>query len=121
MKILDDIKLDFSDVLLLPKRNQYSSRAQVTLERTLKFKYSKYSWTGIPIMISNMDTTGTIKMAQELQNHKVITCLHKYYKWSDKPCSNKKQPVTEVPTISTSTSTSTSYYPGSRSNANQYH
>jgi GMP reductase len=85
MKILDDIKLDFSDVLLLPKRNQYSSRAQVTLERTLKFKYSKYSWTGIPIMISNMDTTGTIEMAKELQNHKVITCLHKYYKWSDIP------------------------------------
>ena len=85
MKILDDVKLDFSDVLLLPKRNQYSSRSQVTLERTLKFKYSKYSWTGIPIMISNMDTTGTIQMAQELQNYKVITCLHKYYKWTDIP------------------------------------
>ena len=83
MKILDDVKLDFSDVLLLPKRNQYSSRSQVTLERTLKFKYSKYSWTGIPIMISNMDTTGTIQMAQELQNYKVITCLHKYYKLED--------------------------------------
>ena len=85
MKILDDIKLDFSDVLLLPKRNQYSSRSQVSLERTLKFKYSKYSWTGIPIMVSNMDTTGTIEMAMALQNHKVITCLHKYYTWADIP------------------------------------
>ena len=79
MKILDDIKLDFSDVLLLPKRSDYSSRSQVSLERTFKFKYSTETWTGVPIMISNMDTTGTIEMAIELQKHKVLTCLHKYY------------------------------------------
>jgi len=85
MKILDDVKLDFSDVLLLPKRSQYSSRSEVCLERTLKFKYSKYDWTGIPIMVSNMDTTGTIEMAIELQKHKIITCLHKYYTWNDIP------------------------------------
>jgi GMP reductase len=79
MKILDDVKLDFSDVLILPKRNQYSSRSEVTLERTIKFKYSPYSWTGVPIMVSNMDTTGTIEMAKEMEKHKVLTCLHKYY------------------------------------------
>jgi len=79
MKILDDVKLDFSDVLILPKRNQYSSRSEVSLERTFKFKYSPYSWTGVPIMVSNMDTTGTIKMALEMEKHKVLTCLHKYY------------------------------------------
>ena len=83
MKILDDVKLDFSDVLILPKRNQYSSRSEVTLERTFKFKYSPYSWTGVPIMVSNMDTTGTIEMAQEMQKHKVLTCLHKYYTSED--------------------------------------
>lgn len=91
MKILDDIKLDFSDVLLLPKRNQYSSRSQVTLERTVKFKYSSYTWTGIPLIVSNMDTTGTIEMAKELQNHKVITCLHKYYTWKDIPTDLNKE------------------------------
>ena len=85
MKILDDIKLDFSDVLLLPKRNQYSSRSQVSLERTVKFKYSTYTWIGIPLIVSNMDTTGTIEMAKELQNHKIITCLHKYYTSKDIP------------------------------------
>jgi GMP reductase len=83
MKILDDIKLDFSDVLLLPKSSQYSSRSEVSLERTFKFKYSPYSWTGVPIMVSNMDTTGTIEMANELQKHKVLTCLHKYYTSDD--------------------------------------
>jgi GMP reductase len=83
MKILDDVKLDFSDVLLLPKRSEYSSRSEVSLERTFKFKYSPYSWTGVPIMVANMDTTGTISMALELQKHKVLTCLHKYYKLED--------------------------------------
>lgn len=79
MKILDDIKVDFTDVLILPKRSQYSSRSEVSLERTIKFKYSPHTWTGVPIMVSNMDTTGTIEMARELQKHKMITCLHKYY------------------------------------------
>jgi GMP reductase len=89
MKILDDIKLDFSDVLLLPKRSIYSSRSQVLLERTFKFKYSPQQWTGVPIMVSNMDTTGTIQMALALQEHKVLTCLHKYYTAIDlKECTN---------------------------------
>lgn len=79
MKILDDVKLDFSDVLLLPKRSPYSSRSEVLLERTIKFKYSPLTWTGVPIMVSNMDTTGTLEMASVLRHHKVITCLHKYY------------------------------------------
>lgn len=83
MKILDDVKLDFSDVLLLPKRSPYSSRSEVALERTITFKYSPLSWTGIPIMVSNMDTTGTLEMAAEMENHKVITCLHKYYTATD--------------------------------------
>lgn len=83
MKILDDIKLDFTDVLILAKRSQYSSRSEVSLERTFKFKYSPYVWTGVPIMVSNMDTTGTIEMALEMQKHKVLTCLHKYYKVDD--------------------------------------
>jgi len=78
MKILDT-KLDFSDVLILPKRSEYSSRSEVSLERTFLFKYSPYTWTGVPMMVSNMDTTGTIEMARALQEHKVLTCLHKYH------------------------------------------
>jgi GMP reductase len=83
MKILDDIKLDFTDVLILPKRSEYSSRSEVSLERTFKFKYSPHTWTGVPIMVSNMDTTGTIEMALEMQKHKILTCLHKYYTLDD--------------------------------------
>jgi GMP reductase len=60
MKIQNDIKLDFNDVLILPKRSEYGSRSEVSLERTYRFKYSPYTWTGVPISVSNMDTTGTI-------------------------------------------------------------
>lgn len=83
MRILDDVKVDFTDVLITPKRSQYSSRSEVSLERTFKFKYSSHIWTGVPIMVSNMDSTGTIEMALELQKHKVLTCLHKYYTKDD--------------------------------------
>lgn len=83
MKLLTDTKLDFTDVLLLPKRTEYSSRSEATLERTFKFKYSSHTWTGVPIMVSNMDTTGTIEIALEMQKYKMLTCLHKYYTCDD--------------------------------------
>lgn len=77
--MISDIKLDFNDVLMLPNRNYYTSRSDVTLERTISFKYSPQTWTGVPIMISNMDTTGTVDMALKLQEQHIITCLHKYH------------------------------------------
>jgi GMP reductase len=83
MKILDDVKLDFSDVLLLPKRSEYSSRSEVSLERTIKFKYSPYTWMGVPIMVSNMDTTGTFKVYNVLKKYKMLTALNKFYTVQD--------------------------------------
>lgn len=49
-----DIKLDFKDVLIRPKRSTLKSRSQVSLERTYNFRNSKRTWTGIPIMAANM-------------------------------------------------------------------
>jgi len=85
MRIDLDIKLDFSDVLLLPKRSELSSRSEVDIEREMKFKHSPYVWRGVPIIVSNMDTTGTIEMALKLQEYKIITCLHKFYRADDIP------------------------------------
>jgi GMP reductase len=53
-RIEDDVKLDFKDVLIRPKRSTLKSRSQVSLERTITFKNSKYTWTGVPIMAANM-------------------------------------------------------------------
>ena len=85
MKIDSDIKLDFSDVLLIPKSSELNSRSEVDVEREFVFKYSQFRWKGVPIIVSNMDTTGTVSMARELQKHKIITCLHKYHRAEDIP------------------------------------
>ena len=77
MKIDNDIKLDFKDVLIRPKRSELSSRNDVNLSREIKFKYSKYKWNGIPIICSNMDTVGTVSMYNSLSKNKIITCFHK--------------------------------------------
>lgn len=79
MRIEDDIKLDFKDVLIRPKRSTLSSRKEVELVKSYKFKHSGYEYQGIPIMASNMDGVGTIKMAQALHRHRLFTCLVKSY------------------------------------------
>ena len=83
MRIEDDIKLDFKDVLIRPKRSTLSSRREVDLTRHYKFKYSHHSWTGVPIMASNMDGVGTTSMAKSLCEHQMFTCLVKNYEVED--------------------------------------
>jgi GMP reductase len=77
MRIEDDVKLDFCDVLIKPKRSTLSSRKQVTLTRQFNFKYSTYDWNGVPIIAANMDTIGTIEMGHALSKCHMITCLDK--------------------------------------------
>lgn len=79
MRIENDVKLDFSDVLIRPKRSSLNSRKEVELQRTFKFKYSPHTWTVVPIVASNMDTTGTFEMAKALHRHGMSTALHKHY------------------------------------------
>lgn len=79
VRIDNDIKLDFKDVLLRPKRSTVKSRADVCLERTITFRNSGYTWTGVPIIASNMDTIGTFQMAKVLAKYKMFTTIHKHY------------------------------------------
>ncbi|MGM5484728.1 MAG: GMP reductase [Nanobdellota archaeon] len=79
MRIDNEPKLDFDDVLIRPKRSTLNSRKEVALERRFKFLHSRREWTGIPIIPSNMDTTGTFEMARVLSEYKMITALHKFY------------------------------------------
>lgn len=83
MRIDNEIKLDYRDVLLRPKRSTMVSRKDVTLERTIRFYHSPKEWTGVPIMTANMATCGTFEMARTLAPHKMITTLHKYYSVED--------------------------------------
>ena len=77
MRIEDEIKLDFKDVLIRPKRSTLSSRKEVNLKRTYKFKHSEFEWTGVPIMAANMDGVGTLEMTHALYQHRMFTCLVK--------------------------------------------
>ena len=83
MRIEEDIKLDFKDVLFKPKRSKLESRRDVDLTRTFTFHNSGNQWTGIPIMSSNMDGVGTFEMAKVLQEHKMITVMRKHYSLDD--------------------------------------
>lgn len=83
MRIEDEIKLDFKDVLIRPKRSTLSSRREVDLNRTYKFKHSGWEWTGVPVMAANMDGVGTTTIAEALYEHRMFTCLVKSYDESD--------------------------------------
>ena len=94
MIIEDDIKLDYSDVLIRPKRSTLTSRFDVELERTYTFYHSGMEWTGVPIMASNMDTTGTFEMHKVLSRSGMVTCIARHYNtdgklWNESDNRNK--------------------------------
>jgi GMP reductase len=83
MKIDNEIKLDFNDVLFRPKRSTLSSRSEVQVEREFTFKHSGRTWSGVPIISSNMDTISSVDMFKKLSRQKFLTCFHKYIKIED--------------------------------------
>lgn len=74
-----DVKLDFKDVLIRPKRSTLKSRSQVSVTREFIFRNSKQTWSGVPVIAANMDTVGTFEMAAVLAKFEFITCIHKHY------------------------------------------
>lgn len=87
VKIESGLNLDFKDVLIRPKRTNLNSRSEVDLCRKYIFKKgdnkTQLVFDGIPIMASNMDTTGTLEVYETLRKHKMITIFHKFYKKDD--------------------------------------
>ena len=85
MRIEDEIKLDFSDVLIRPKRSTLVTRKEAILTREFKFKWTNERWTGVPIIASNMDHTGTIEMANAISKYQMLTALCKFEKYPNNP------------------------------------
>ena len=88
MRLEEDVKLDYKDVLIRPKRSTLKSRSEVSLERRTKFRnyeppfphnIEDYHYDGVPIMAANMDGVGTMEMADVLATGKIFTCLVKTY------------------------------------------
>ena len=86
MRLEEDLKLDYKDVLIRPKRSTLQSRSQVKLHRKFEFRNYKPDfdigddhYNGIPIMAANMDGVGTFEMADKLAEGEMFTCLVKTY------------------------------------------
>lgn len=83
MRIEQDLKLGFKDVLFRPKRSTLKSRSQVELAREYTFKHSGRKWSGVPIVAANMDSVGSFAMAASLAEHGALTAIHKHYTVAD--------------------------------------
>ncbi len=92
MHIENEIKLNYDDVLIRPKRSTLGSRKEVDLQRGFTFRNYKPEelsienlrpehrhYHGIPLMASNMDGVGTFEMADTLSELSIFTCLVKTY------------------------------------------
>ena len=89
MRIENEILLDYSDVLIRPKRSTLGSRSEVDLNRKFTFRnydqcFEHENWEddhydGIPIMAANMDGVGTFEQADALAKLGLFTCLVKTY------------------------------------------
>lgn len=82
MRIEEELKLDFQDVLIRPKRSTLTSRSNVDISREYVFRHSGRKYQGVPIIAANMDTVGTFEMARALDRHRLATALHKHYEES---------------------------------------
>ena len=76
MRIETELKYDFDDVLIRPKRSTLTSRKEVDLTRTFRFKYGG-SYHGIPVMAANMDGVGTLEVGRTLRDLDLFTCYKK--------------------------------------------
>lgn len=83
MRIENDVKLDFKDVLIRPKRSTLASRSNVDVTRSFRFLHTHGEWTGFPLIAANMDVTGTLRMAKALGAFGAMTALHKYISIDD--------------------------------------
>ena len=98
MRLEEDNKLDYKDVLIRPKRSTLGSRKEVDLTRGYTFRnykpvvakdvlpdgypagpYIERHWRGVPIMASNMDGVGTFEIADAIGELGLFTCLVKTY------------------------------------------
>jgi len=89
MRLEEDTKLDYKDVLIRPKRSTLGSRKEVDLQREYVFRnFQAYDmkdiiddvhFAGVPIMAANMDGVGTFEMADALAQQGMFTCLVKTY------------------------------------------
>ena len=83
MQIIDSVQLDFSDVLIKPRRSSIDSRSKVDITREYKFKWCPYVIKGTGIMQANMGTIGNFNVSRKMLENGLFACLHKYHSVED--------------------------------------
>ena len=83
MQIINDIQLDYCDVMIKPKRSTLNSRSEPDIYRTYKMKHTNRLLYGNGLMVANMATTGTFAMAEVFAKTLMCTCLHKHYSFKE--------------------------------------
>lgn len=74
------VKLDFKDVLIVPKKTSVASRKFVNIKRQFNFKHSRSQfWSGTPIISSNMDTVTGPTVFKAIRQHQYISCFPKHF------------------------------------------
>lgn len=79
MQILEKTELDFSDVLIKPRRSTIASRKDADIQREYKFKWCPYTIIGTGIMQSNMGTIGNFEVSRKMLKSGLFACLHKHH------------------------------------------
>ena len=77
MRVETDLKLDFDDVLIRPKRSTLTSRKDVDLHRSYNFLHGGSYFEGIPVMAANMDGVGELEVGETLSALDLFTCYKK--------------------------------------------
>lgn len=93
MRIEQDVKIDFCDVLLKPKRSTIRSRNDISILREFKFLHSDYEWIGVPIISSNMTSVTTMTVANKMLDHHMLAALPKTFEWPERSRSSYIQCV----------------------------
>jgi len=87
--IVEEIQLDYCDVMIKPKRSTLNSRSEPDIYRQYRFKYpnsflyEQNTIYGNGLMVANMATTGTFTMAEVMAKNLMFTCLHKHYSFEE--------------------------------------
>lgn len=79
MQIINETQLDFSDVLIKPRRSSIDSRSKVDITREYKFKWCPLIIKGTGIMQSNMGTIGNFDVSRKMLENGLFACLHKHH------------------------------------------
>ena len=81
-RIIENVQLDFDDVLIQPRRSTLASRKDANIVRDYEFTVSsnnKIILTGTGIMNANMGTVGNFAIAKQMVQQGLFATLHKHY------------------------------------------